>query len=109
MAELENGKLVSLEELMVSTLAMIDALTKLLIEKGVITAAEFKQKLLEERAVYRNSFTGGKMANRIRNVLLSVLTLALLSGCAATVTSLSPSLQVVDLPPVGSIQKSGIG
>ena len=52
MAELEKGKSVSLEELMVSTLAMTDALTKLLIEKGVITDAEFKQKLFEERAVY---------------------------------------------------------
>ena len=38
---------------MVSTLALTDALTKLLIEKGVITYAEFKQKLLEERAVYQ--------------------------------------------------------
>jgi hypothetical protein len=53
MAELEQGKTVSLEELMLSTLAMTDALTKLLIEKGVITDAEFKQKLLEERAVYQ--------------------------------------------------------
>ena len=44
MAELESGKPVSLEELMVSTLAMTDALAKLLIEKGVITDAEFKQK-----------------------------------------------------------------
>jgi len=43
MAELEKGKPGSLEELMVSTLAMTDALTKLLIEKGVITDAEFKQ------------------------------------------------------------------
>ena len=39
---------------MVSTLAMTDALAKLLIEKGVITDAEFKQKLLlDERAVYQ--------------------------------------------------------
>jgi hypothetical protein len=38
---------------MVSTLAMTDAVAKLLIEKGVITDAEFKQKLLEERAVYQ--------------------------------------------------------
>jgi hypothetical protein len=51
MAELEQGKPVSLEELMVSTLAMTDALAKLSIEKGVITDAEFKQKLLEERPV----------------------------------------------------------
>jgi hypothetical protein len=28
-------------------------LTKLVIEKGIITDAEFKQKLLEERAVYQ--------------------------------------------------------
>jgi mannitol/fructose-specific phosphotransferase system IIA component (Ntr-type) len=53
MAELEKGKTVSLEELMVSTLAMTDALAKLLIEKGVITDAEFKEKLLQERAVYQ--------------------------------------------------------
>jgi hypothetical protein len=32
---------------------MADAVTKLLIEKGVITDAEFKQKLLDERAVYQ--------------------------------------------------------
>ena len=38
---------------MVSTLAMADAVTKLLIEKGVITEAEFKEKLLQERAVYQ--------------------------------------------------------
>ena len=53
MAELGKGKPVSLEELMVSTLPMTDALAKLLIEKGVITDAEFKQKLLEERTVYQ--------------------------------------------------------
>ena len=53
MAELDKGKPVSLEELMVSSLATADALAKLLIEKGVITGAEFKQKLLEERAVYQ--------------------------------------------------------
>jgi hypothetical protein len=41
MAELER-KPVSLEELMLATLAQTDALTKLLIEKGVITDAEFK-------------------------------------------------------------------
>jgi hypothetical protein len=61
MAELEKGKPVSLEELMVSTLAMTDALAKLLIEKGIITDAEFKQKLLEERAVYQR----GHASNRL--------------------------------------------
>jgi hypothetical protein len=42
MAELEKEKPVSLEELMLTTLAMADAVTKLLMEKGVITEAEFK-------------------------------------------------------------------
>ena len=53
MAELEKKKTVTLEELMVSTLAMVDAVTKLLIEKGVISEEEFKQKLMEERATYQ--------------------------------------------------------
>jgi hypothetical protein len=52
-AELERGKPVSLEELMVSTLATTDALAKLLIEKGLITEAEFTKKLQEKRAVYQ--------------------------------------------------------
>ncbi len=38
---------------MVPTLGMTDALAKLLIENGVITDAEFKQKLLEECTVYQ--------------------------------------------------------
>jgi hypothetical protein len=41
MAELDKGKSVSLQELIVSPLAMTDALAKLLIEKGIITDAEF--------------------------------------------------------------------
>ena len=53
MAGLDKGKTVSLEELKLTTLAQTDALTKLLLEKGFITDAEFKQKLLEERAVYQ--------------------------------------------------------
>jgi hypothetical protein len=32
---------------------MVDAVTKLLIEKGVISEEEFKQKLMEERATYQ--------------------------------------------------------
>jgi hypothetical protein len=35
MPELNKGQTVTLEELMVSTLAMADAVTKLLIEKGI--------------------------------------------------------------------------
>ena len=53
MPELDKKDPDSLTVLMVLTLAMADAVTKLLIEKGVITEAEFKQKLLEERAVYQ--------------------------------------------------------
>jgi hypothetical protein len=53
MADLDKGKTVSLQELMVSTLAMVDAVTKLLIEKGVISEEEFREKLMEERATYQ--------------------------------------------------------
>jgi hypothetical protein len=38
---------------MVSSLAQTDALTKLLIEKGLITEAEFMQKLSAERPEYQ--------------------------------------------------------
>ena len=41
---------VTLEGLMVSTLAMTDALAKLLIAKNIITDAEFKAKLITELA-----------------------------------------------------------
>ena len=41
---------VTLEELLVSSLAQTDALAKLLIEKGLITREEFMQKISEERA-----------------------------------------------------------
>jgi hypothetical protein len=44
---------VTLQELMFGTLAMTDALSKLLIEKGIITDAECKKKLGEERAAYQ--------------------------------------------------------
>ncbi len=53
MAKLDKGGTVSLEKLIVATLAQADALAKLLIEKGLITEAEFMQKLSEERAVYQ--------------------------------------------------------
>jgi len=53
MAELDKGKPVTVEELLVSTLAQGDALAKLLIEKGVITQQEFLQKIAEERSTYQ--------------------------------------------------------
>src|SRR5262245_1275891 len=49
MAELDKRP-VTLEELLVSSLAQTDALAKLLIEKGVITREEFMQKISGERA-----------------------------------------------------------
>jgi hypothetical protein len=53
MTDLDKGKTVSLQELIVSTLAMVDAVTKLLIEKGVISEEEFREKLMEERVTYQ--------------------------------------------------------
>ena len=47
---------VTLEELLVSSLAQTDALAKLLIEKGLITREEFMQKISEERATYQKLF-----------------------------------------------------
>jgi hypothetical protein len=55
-----NKQPVSLEELMVSTLAMVDAVTKLLIEKGVISETEFKEQLLKERATYQTLLHNAK-------------------------------------------------
>jgi hypothetical protein len=44
---------VTLQELVVLALAQSDALAKILIEKGLITEAEFMEKLKTERAVYQ--------------------------------------------------------
>ncbi len=48
-----RGKVMKLEELIIASLAQADALSKLLIEKGVITEAEYMEKLSEERATYQ--------------------------------------------------------
>lgn len=53
MAPPTNTAKLTLQELMVGTLAMTDALSKLLIEKGILTEEEFKKKLAEERATYQ--------------------------------------------------------
>ena len=42
---------VTLEELLVSSLAQADALAKLLIEKGLITREEFMETIFAERAL----------------------------------------------------------
>jgi hypothetical protein len=46
---------VTMEELLVSSVAQTDALAKLLIEKGLITRAEFMQKISEERVTYQKA------------------------------------------------------
>jgi len=56
MATVDNQGVVTMQELIASSLAQTDALTKLLIEKGVITMAEFMQKLSAERATYQAMF-----------------------------------------------------
>ncbi len=53
MANRDKEGTVSLQELVISSLATADALAKLLIEKGLITQDKFMQKLSSERAVYQ--------------------------------------------------------
>jgi hypothetical protein len=53
MAKMNKRAPVTLQELVVSSLAQTDALAKLLIEKGLITQEEFMHKISEERATYQ--------------------------------------------------------
>ncbi len=53
MGTVDKQEVVTMQELLVSSLATADAVAKLLIEKGLITQAEFMQKLSAERAVYQ--------------------------------------------------------
>jgi hypothetical protein len=53
MGTVDKQGAVTMQELLVSSLATADALAKLLIEKGLIIEAEFMQKLSAERAVYQ--------------------------------------------------------
>ncbi len=56
---------VVLEELLLSSLAQTDALSKLLIEKGIITQQEFLQKIAEERAVYQKTLNVHELEQRM--------------------------------------------
>jgi hypothetical protein len=56
MAKPNKATPVTIQELLVSSLATSDALAKLLIEKGLITHEEFMRKLSEERATYQKLF-----------------------------------------------------
>jgi len=47
---------VSIQELLVTSLAQTDAVAKLLIEKGVFTQDEFMEKIKAERATYQAMF-----------------------------------------------------
>ena len=48
-----DKKPVTMQELLVSSLAQTDAPAKLLIKKGLITREAFVQKISEERATYQ--------------------------------------------------------
>ena len=60
MANSSNQAPVTVEELLVSSLAQTDALANLLIEKGIITQQEFLTKISEERATYQAMFKPSK-------------------------------------------------
>jgi len=53
MGTLDKQGVVTMQELLVSSLATADALAKLLINKGLITQAEFTKQLSTDRAVYQ--------------------------------------------------------
>ncbi len=56
MAKLDKSETVTLQELLVTSLAQTDAVAKLLIEKGVFTKDEFMEKIKAERATYQEMF-----------------------------------------------------
>jgi len=56
MAKVDKGGTVTIQELLVTSLAQIDAVAKLLIEKGVFTNDEFMEKIKAERATYQAMF-----------------------------------------------------
>ena len=56
MGTVDKQGVVAMQELLVSALAQSNALTKLLIEKGLITEAEFTKQLSTDRAVYQAMF-----------------------------------------------------
>ena len=56
MSKLDKSETVTLQELLVTSLAQTDAVAKLLIEKGLITEAELLEKIKSERATYQAMF-----------------------------------------------------
>ena len=53
MATVDKQEVVTMQEVIASSLAQTNASTKLLIEKGLIIKDEFMQMLSAERAVYQ--------------------------------------------------------
>ena len=53
MGTIDKQGVVTMQELLVSSLAQTDALTKFLIAKGLITEAEFVKKLSAEKVGYQ--------------------------------------------------------
>ena len=56
MATVDKAGPVTIQGLLVSSLAQTDAVAKLLIEKGVLTQDEFLQMIKAERATYQAMF-----------------------------------------------------
>jgi len=55
MAEkLDPGEVTDFKELLISNMIQLDAVTQLLIEKGIITEQEFFSKLKQVQAEYQN-------------------------------------------------------
>ncbi len=53
MEQTDKSQPVTLQELLVATVAQADVIAKLLIEKGIITREEYIDKLSAQRAVYQ--------------------------------------------------------
>ncbi len=56
MAQVDKSGTVTIQELLVTSLAQTDAVAKLLIEKGVFTKDEFMEKIKAVRATYQAMF-----------------------------------------------------
>jgi len=55
-ATVDKSETVTLQELLVTSLAQTDAVAELLIEKGVFNQDEFMEKIKAERATYQATF-----------------------------------------------------
>ena len=53
MGTVDKQETVTLQELLVTSLAQTDAVAELLIERGVVTHDEFMEKIKAERATYQ--------------------------------------------------------